>query len=92
MIHNGPENSIFIDPNASEDFKKGWEDGCEAGSSAGSNSFYKMFYKNNKVDGFKMNNSKEYEEAWTSSFWFCYRSDYVHDKGSIWGSYFNGYR
>jgi hypothetical protein len=90
LIHNGPEDAIEIDRNASQDFKDGWRDGCEVGSSSGSSSFYKGFYKNNQVDGYKMANSKEYEEAWSNAFWFCYRADYVHDKGSIWGSYFGG--
>jgi hypothetical protein len=87
-----PDIAMSVDHNASQDFKDGWQDGCEVGMSAGANSFYKMFYKNNKADGNRMINSKDYEEAWTNAYWFCYRSDYIRQKSSLWGSYFQGYR
>lgn len=77
---------------ASPEFKKGWEDGCEVGMSAGSNTFYKMYYRNNAVDGYKMTGSSDYKTAWGNAFWFCYRSDYIKQKSSIWGSFFSGYQ
>lgn len=83
---------IKMDPDASPEFKKGWKDGCEVGMAAGSNTFYKSFYDSNKVDGWKMQSSKEYKTAWNNAFWFCYRHDYFKQKSSIWGSFFAGYR
>jgi hypothetical protein len=87
-----PNQEFIIDQNASVEFKQGWDDGCEVGMSSASNTFYKMFYRSNKVDGYKMTGSPEYKTAWNTSFWYCYRYDYIKQKGSLWGSYFSGYR
>jgi hypothetical protein len=76
----------------SVEFKQGWDDGCEAGMASGSNTFYQMFYRNNKADGYKMTSSADYKTAWGNAFWFCYRTDWVRQKSSIWGSIFGGYR
>lgn len=78
--------------NSSVEFLQGWRDGCEVGMSAGSNTFYKIFYRNNRVDGYKMSNSTDYKTAWSNSFWYCYRHDYVKQKSSIYGSIFTGVR
>jgi len=78
--------------NASPEFKKGWEDGCETGMAGGSNTFYQMFYRNNAADGYLMTSSSDYKTAWGSAFWYCFRSDWVKMKSSIWGSTFGGYR
>lgn len=76
--------------NASPEFIQGWRDGCETGMSAGSNGFYKIFYRNNKVDGYKIAGSPDYKTAWSNSFWYCYRHDYVKQKSKIWSSIFGG--
>jgi hypothetical protein len=91
-LRKRPDHTMKVDVNASKDFKDGWSDGCEVGMSAGSNTFYKGFYENNKVDGNRMTSSSDYEQAWSNAFWYCYRSDYVRQKSSIWGSYFGGYK
>ncbi len=77
---------------ASPEFRQGWKDGCETGISSGANTFYKSFYESNKVDGFKMSGSGEYRDAWGYAFWYCFRSSYVKNKSSIWGSFFGGYK
>jgi hypothetical protein len=76
--------------NASPEFHQGWRDGCETGMSSGSNTFYKIFYRNNKVDGYKMVGSPEYKTAWSNSYWYCFRHDYIKQKSPIWGSIFGG--
>lgn len=89
-----PHRSIIpaLENEASPDFIQGWKDGCESGMSAGSNSFYKMFYRINKVDGFKMVKSGDYNTAWNNAWWYCVRYDAVKQKSSIWGSTFGGYK
>jgi len=77
---------------SSPEFQMGWKDGCETGMSGGGNTFYKIFYRNNTVDGYMMANSTEYKTAWSNSFWYCYRHDYVKHKSGIWGSMFTGYQ
>ncbi|MFT7087638.1 MAG: hypothetical protein ACJAZX_001077 [Rickettsiales bacterium] len=73
---------------ASPDFKQGWKDGCES-AMAGGNSFYQMFHKSNTQDGYKFTYSSDYRTAWSNSYWFCYRSDYIEQKStplrSFWG-------
>ena len=78
--------------NASAEFRQGWHDGCETGMHSGDNSFYKMFFKSNKQDGWKMVNSKDYRIAWNYSYWICYRSEYIDQKSSVWGSMFSGFK
>ncbi len=82
----------FKDGEVSPEFKKGWDDGCEVGMAGGSNTFYQIFYRNNAVDGYKMTGSPEYKTAWGNAFWFCYRTDWVKQNSSIWGSTFGGMR
>ena len=91
IFPNRPDTQFDL-TSFSPEFRKGWEDGCEAGMSAGSNTFYKMFYKNNKVDGYMMANSPDYQTSWGNAFWYCYRFDYIKQKSSIWGSTFGGYQ
>ena len=76
----------------SEEYRAGWKDGCETGISGGANTFYKMFYRNNKVDGYRLSNSPDYRDAWDYGFWYCFRSTYIRQKSSIWGSIMKGYR
>ncbi len=76
--------------NASPEFQQGWRDGCETGMASGSNTFYKMFYRSNKVDGYKMAGSTDYKTAWSNSYWYCYRADYIKQKSPIWRSMFSG--
>lgn len=76
--------------NATPEFIEGWRDGCEVGMSAGSNTFYKIFYRNNRVDGYKMTGSPDYKTAWSNSFWYCYRHDYIKQKSPIYKSMFTG--
>ena len=88
-----PSNEFKKDlVNASPDFKQGWHDGCESGMASGSNSFNQVFYKNNKVDGYKISYSSEYQTAWNNAWWFCYRKDYVNQKSMVYGSFFGGYK
>jgi hypothetical protein len=75
-----------------DEYRSGWKDGCEVGISSGGNTFYKMFYRNNKIDGYRMSSSPEYRDAWDSSFWYCYRSTYIRQKSSVWGSIMKGFR
>ena len=70
----------------------GWKDGCETGISSGSNTFYKMFYRSNKIDGYLSATSSDYRDAWDMAFWYCYRSTYIRQKSSLWGSIFKGFR
>ncbi len=93
IFPNRPDTEFAEDlKKASPEFRQGWQDGCEVGMSAGSGTFYKMFYTNNKVDGYKMTSSSDYKTAWGNAFWYCYRSDYVKQSSSIWGSTFGGYK
>lgn len=78
--------------NSSPDFIRGWKDGCETGSSSGSNTFYKFFFRNTAIDGFKFSGNPDYRDAWTNSFWYCYRNMWVRHKSSIYSSVFGGYR
>ena len=75
-----------------EEARIGWKDGCETGIAGASNTFYKMFYRSNKIDGYRMSSSSEYRSAWDSAFWYCYRSTYIRQKSSIWGSVMKGFR
>lgn len=75
-----------------EEARIGWKDGCETGISGASNTFYKMFYRSNKIDGYRMSSSPEYRTSWDSAFWYCYRSAYIRQKSSIWGSVMKGFR
>lgn len=86
-----PDSAIKFGDDVSPDFKQGWHDGCESGMSAG-NSFYTSFYRNNTIDGYKITSSPEYKQAWYNSYWFCYRSDFVKQKSSIWGGAFSGFQ
>jgi len=74
------------------EYRLGWQDGCETGISGGSNTFYKMFYRNNKIDGYLIANSSDYRDAWDLAFWYCFRSTYIRQKSSIWGSIMKGFR
>lgn len=92
MFPNRPTRSFKKElKNASPDFKQGWNDGCNVGMTAGSNTFYKSFYSSNQVDGYKITNSPEYSTAYNNAFWFCYRTDYIKQKSTIWGSFFKGH-
>lgn len=77
---------------ASPEFRAGWADGCETGISSGGNTFYKSFYQSNKIDGYRMSGSQDYRDAWEFAFWYCFRSTYIRQKSSVWGSIFKGYR
>ncbi len=77
---------------AHPDFREGWRDGCQVGTASGANSFYQMFYAGNKVNGYKVTESPEYQSAWNGAYWFCYRYQYVKNKSSLWRSFFGGYR
>lgn len=79
-----------MDPDATPEFRQGFEDGCETGMSAGSNTFYKMFYRSNKVDGYKVVSSDDYKTAWGFAFWWCYRKDHLKTVQKVWGSTFGG--
>ena len=89
-----PSRSFVADleGEASPDFIQGWKDGCEAGMATGSNSFYKMYYRVNKVDGFKMTSSDDYNTAWNNAWAYCTRYDAIKHKSTIWGSVFAVYR
>ncbi len=87
-----PEGEFPVDKDASPEFKMGWRDGCETGMSGGSNTFYHMFYRNNQADGYKMMESSDYRRAWSASFWYCYRYDWIRQRSPIWESFFTGYR
>ncbi len=76
----------------SPDFQDGWRAGCEVGMSAGGNTFYKTLYKSNAVDGYRILNSTDYNRAYSTAFWYCYRSIDIRQASSIWGSYFTGFR
>ncbi len=79
----------------SPDFQQGWEDGCTVGMSGGSNTFYKIFYKSNQIDGYKTMNSPQYNEAWNSAMWYCYRYDQIKNgtqASGTWNSVFGGYK
>lgn len=77
---------------ANPDFQDGWRDGCETGTSAGANWFYKSIYKSNRVDGYRIMDSKDYQVAWNFGWWYCYRYQSVKNKSSLWGSFTSGYR
>ncbi|MCE3255693.1 MAG: hypothetical protein K0R25_1187 [Rickettsiaceae bacterium] len=77
---------------ASPDFQQGWKDGCDVGMASGSNSFYQMYHKTNRVDGYKMSYSPDYQTAWNNAWWYCYRSDWTDQRSTMWGSVFGGYR
>ena len=87
----GPQRDFKQDlAGSSPDFQKGWIDGCEVGRASGDNSFYRMAVKNNKVDGWKMANSLDYQTAWNYSFWYCYRDDHIDQKTTPFRSFFGG--
>lgn len=93
LLPERPNNEVMFNKDeVSPEFRQGWEDGCEVGMSGGSNSFYQMFYRNNAIDGYKMTGSPDYKTAWGTSFWYCYRRDWVKQKSPIWSSVFGGYR
>ena len=94
LLPERPNNEeIFNKEEASPEFRQGWEDGCEVGMAGGSNTFYQMFYRNNKVDGYKMAGSSDYQNGWGTAFWYCYRRDWVKQKNTaIWSATFGGYR
>lgn len=77
---------------ASDDFREGWYDGCEVGRASGGKTFYRMFAKNNKVNGWKMSSSQDYQIAWTYGFWFCYRDDHIDMKSTGFRSFFGGFQ
>ncbi|MDA0901885.1 MAG: hypothetical protein O3B09_00545 [Proteobacteria bacterium] len=79
------------DKNTHPDFRQGWHDGCEVGNEAGSKSFYKSFTKTNKIDGWKLSKSKDYQKAWNYAFWYCYRDDYVDHKSTAFSAFFRGW-
>ena len=77
---------------ATPEFREGWKDGCHVGIASGANSFYKLFLDNNRVDGFKKVNSKDYAAAYDAAFWTCYREEDGDSASSIYGSFFGGYK
>lgn len=90
ILPERPNKKFKVDPDATPEFRQGFEDGCEVGMSGGSNTFYKIFYRNNKIDGYKMASSGDYKNAWGIGFWWCYRKDHYKTASKIWGSMFEG--
>ena len=89
----GPQKEFKDDlKDASPDFRQGWYDGCEVGRATGGKTYYRMFAKNNKIDGWKMSNSQDYQIAWTYGFWFCYRDDHIDHKSTGFGSFLRGFQ
>jgi len=87
----GPQKEFKDDlKRSSPDFQEGWAHGCEVGRATGGKTWYRMFVKNNKVDGWKLSNSNDYNVAWLYSFWFCYRDDHVDHKSTAFKSFFGG--
>jgi hypothetical protein len=89
----GPHREFKEDlAEATPDFRDGWNHGCEVGRATGGKSFYRMFAKNNKIDGWKMSNSTDYQIAWNYGYWFCYRDDHVDQKSTSFRSFFGGFQ
>lgn len=87
----GPQRDFKEDlATASPDFQQGWTDGCEVGRATGGNAFYRSFINNNKIDGWKLTNSPDYQIAWNYSFWYCYRDDHIDQKSSPTKAFFGG--
>jgi len=57
------------DKDASEEYKKGWDDGCKTGMSMMVNGYYKSFY-GFKQDPYMVENPVYYK-AWKDSFTYC---------------------
>ncbi len=90
---NGPQNSFKKElAKASPDFRDGWNDGCETGRASVDNDYYRMFIKNNKIDGWRIASSEDYQVAWNYGFWYCYRDDYVDQKTPSFRSFFGGFQ
>lgn len=85
-----PNKEFDMDPDATPEWRQGFEDGCEVGMAGGANTFYKMFYRTNKVDGYKMAAFDDYKNGYNAAYWWCYRKDFIKSKSSIWGSTFRG--